>query len=171
MIHACILADPPWPEQGGGRRGADNHYPLLRLKDIAPAMMLSGHWPPAESCHLWMWAPSRTWMALQVISALGFKQVTFVPWVKIHPDDPSRTLPGLGQYMRHDSELLIFATRGPAMVPESAYPRQAILAPKRKHSQKPEEQFDIIEHVSPGPRLEMFARTTRPGWDAWGNEL
>ena len=73
--------------------------------------------------------------------------------------------------MRHDSETMLFCTTGPAQVPEKAYHQQAILAPKRKHSQKPDEQYDLIEHVSPGPRLEMFARRPRPGWTAWGNEI
>lgn len=180
--YRCILVDAPWPETGGGRRGAQNHYPLIkRAKDIAPAIMTSGVWAPAGSCHLWMWAPSRTWMAMQVISALGFSQVTFVPWVKVHRDDPTRTVPGLGRYMRHDSELLLFATRGPAQMPDTAYPRQAILtlgsglgailASKREHSRKPDEQYDLIEQVSPGPRLEMFARHPRDGWDCWGDEV
>ena len=39
-----------------------------------------------------------------------------------------------------------------------------------RHSQKPEESFGLIEKVSPPPRLELFARGNRPGWDAWGNE-
>jgi N6-adenosine-specific RNA methylase IME4 len=24
--------------------------------------------------------------------------------------------------------------------------------------------------VSPGPRLEVFARSARPGWDRWGHD-
>ena len=30
---------------------------------------------------------------------------------------------------------------------------------------------DLIETVSDAPRLEMFARRKRVGWDIWGNEL
>jgi hypothetical protein len=39
------------------------------------------------------------------------------------------------------------------------------------HSHKPEEQYALIERVSPGPYLELFARRRQPGWDAWGNEI
>ena len=35
---------------------------------------------------------------------------------------------------------------------------------------KPEEFFDIVEKVSPGPYLELFARRQRPGWETWGDE-
>lgn len=39
-----------------------------------------------------------------------------------------------------------------------------------EHSAKPEAFLDIVESVSPGPYLEMFARRQRLGWDTWGNE-
>ena len=42
--------------------------------------------------------------------------------------------------------------------------------PRLRHSEKPPEFFGIVETVSPGPRMEMFARRERPGWDLWGNE-
>lgn len=38
------------------------------------------------------------------------------------------------------------------------------------HSAKPEAFMDMVEQVSPGPRLELFARRQRLGWDTWGNE-
>ena len=41
----------------------------------------------------------------------------------------------------------------------------------RKHSTKPNEFFDLVDEMSPSPKLEMFARTRRLGWDAWGNEV
>jgi N6-adenosine-specific RNA methylase IME4 len=39
------------------------------------------------------------------------------------------------------------------------------------HSAKPSEFFEMVEAVSPAPRLELFARPRREGWDAWGNEV
>ena len=38
------------------------------------------------------------------------------------------------------------------------------------HSSKPEAFLDLVEQVSPGPYLELFARRQRLGWDTWGNE-
>ena len=43
--------------------------------------------------------------------------------------------------------------------------------PHNSHSTKPDFFQDIIESVSEGPRMELFARRTKTGWDAWGNEI
>jgi N6-adenosine-specific RNA methylase IME4 len=48
--------------------------------------------------------------------------------------------------------------------------RQLIVAGRREHSRKPEEARERIEALVPGPRLEMFARDPREGWDAWGDQ-
>jgi N6-adenosine-specific RNA methylase IME4 len=45
------------------------------------------------------------------------------------------------------------------------------MAPRLKHSQKPELFRQLIEQVSPGPYLELFARRDVPGWTVWGNEV
>ena len=42
---------------------------------------------------------------------------------------------------------------------------------KQRHSQKPDELYDMIEHCSPAPFLELFARSTRRGWTQWGDEI
>ena len=38
MKYKTIYADPPWYENGGGKRGgkrgANRHYPLMKTKDI-----------------------------------------------------------------------------------------------------------------------------------------
>jgi N6-adenosine-specific RNA methylase IME4 len=44
------------------------------------------------------------------------------------------------------------------------------VAPRREHSRKPDEVRDRIERLLPGPRIELFARTTSPGWDSWGDQ-
>jgi len=43
-------------------------------------------------------------------------------------------------------------------------------APLGEHSEKPELFMDMVEQMSPGPYLELFARRNRLGWDTWGNE-
>lgn len=79
---------------------------------------------------------------------------------------------GLGQYMRMSHELLLLGTRGKAMVPEPEDRLPSVtVAPRGRHSAKPQAAYDVIERVSPGPRLEMFAREPREGWATWGNEV
>ena len=47
-----------------------------------------------------------------------------------------------------------------------------IQSPIRQHSQKPPEARDrIVQLFGDQRRLELFARESTPGWDAWGNEV
>lgn len=41
---------------------------------------------------------------------------------------------------------------------------------RARHSEKPEQFQDLVEKLSPGPRVELFARRGRTGWDWWGWE-
>ena len=75
----------------------------------------------------------------------------------------------LGYWTRANSEVCLLATRGkPKRV--NADVRQAIIAPSREHSRKPDGIHERIERLVAGPYLELFARQQRPGWTAWGNE-
>jgi N6-adenosine-specific RNA methylase IME4 len=197
--YRCIEMDCPWPEFGGGRitRGAQKHYELIKTKEeilevVLRARFADGQFvfqPHPGGCHLWMWATSNylPW-ALWLIEALGFKYKKDFIWIKSaqvrndagEPTDYYKLQrPGLGQYGMSQHELLLFGTKGKAMKPATGdRPRTALLAPrptdsdgKMIHSAKPPEAMEMIEKVSPGPRLEMFARTQRAGWDCWGNEV
>lgn len=65
-----------------------------------------------------------------------------------------------------------FGVRGKNARTREAGRRQVNIIParKREHSRKPDETYDIIEACSTGPYLELFARGTRKGWTAWGNQ-
>ncbi len=184
--YACIAMDPPWLERGGGqcKRGADRHYPLMPVKEILRVILASSSWRPAQDSHLWMWVtdnflPDGLWL----IDQLGFRYVRTFPWVKVKDepadddaelksDDEGLLQVGLGQYARGAHELLLLSTRGSLPVPPPAErPRSVILARRGRHSEKPERAFRVMERVSPGPRVEFFARARRPGWDAMGNEV
>ncbi len=167
-----ILCDPPWPERGGGKikRGADKHYPLLKVNDIARVMFSAPVWNITDNAHLYMWATSNYLpAALGIMSELGFRYVTNRVWVKMR-DGVVQI--GLGQYFRHAHELLLFGARGKAMVPEPVCRHSSVIIAERgKHSKKPESVYDNITSASPGPYLEMFARNEREGWTSWGNEI
>lgn len=178
-LYRCMAMDPPWEERGGGRikRGADRHYQLVPTRQLPRVIMESGVWRPAQSAHLWMWVtknflPDGLWLMGQ----LGFRYVTDFVWVKVKGgavdlrDDDLQI--GLGQYGRGAHELLLFGARGDAMVPAPKdRPVDVILAERTQHSAKPERAYQLIEGISPGPRLEMFARRPRAGWDVHGNEV
>jgi N6-adenosine-specific RNA methylase IME4 len=159
--HSTLLADPPWGiHQYGGNRGANHHYSLMSVDQIAalPVTCLA-----ADSAHLWLWTTNAAlFAAKQVMDAWGFTYRSVLTWIKPRL--------GMGLYLRTQTEHLLLGTRGKAPV---LFRGQGswFYAPVQEHSRKPEEQYAIIERCSPGPYLELFARRPRLGWHVWGNEI
>lgn len=162
--YRTILADPPWNINQRGRynnRSAESHYELMPLERIK-------NMPIADLCekdaHLYLWCPNGLLpQALEVIKAWGFTYRCSMVWCK-----PRLSL---GNYIRTAHETILFATRGNAPVNNHSQPSW-LFAPQQEHSHKPEEQFAIIERLSDGPYLELFARRRyKPNWDCWGNEI
>lgn len=158
-----ILVDPPWDIEQKGGRGAERHYDLMTLDRIKamPVGALAD-----EDAHLWLWVTNATMRAgYDVAESWGFNVRSPLTWVKFRL--------GLGNYLRNSTEHMLFATRGKAPVLYRAQPTW-INAPVTDHSHKPEEQYALIERVSPGPYLELFARR-RPlstsDWSVWGNQI
>jgi N6-adenosine-specific RNA methylase IME4 len=166
---ACILADPPWPERGGGGRGAQNHYPVMSVEDIVSLPVAAAL--AAPNAHCWMWVTNNYLPdGLRALHTWGFRYVSNVAWMKGRIDYHGRLVQqqGLGQYLRGAHELLLFGVRG--TLAAQCAERSAFLSPRRKHSVKPAEAYRLIESVSPGPRVELFARGGRPGWTSLGHE-
>ncbi|WGX98738.1 MT-A70 family methyltransferase [Nocardioides sp. L-11A] len=160
---ATILADPPWDVAQKGTLGAIRHYDLMTL-DRIKAMPISDL--ATDDAHLWLWVTNATLRdGYDVADAWGFTVRSPLTWVKFRL--------GLGNYLRNSTEHLLFATRGRAPVRFKAQPTW-MTAPVQDHSHKPEEQYALIERVSPGPYLELFARrhppTSEP-WAVWGNQI
>ncbi|WP_280254891.1 MT-A70 family methyltransferase [Nocardia wallacei] len=158
--YKTILVDPPWDVLQRGHYGASEHYPLMTVNQIK-ALPVS---ELAESdAHLFLWTTNATLRhGFEVMDAWGFTYRSPLTWMKPRLQ--------LGQYLRNMTETVLFGTRGRAPVNFRAQPTWFI-APVQEHSHKPEEQFAIIERVSPGPYLELFARRRQPGWHIWGNEV
>jgi N6-adenosine-specific RNA methylase IME4 len=158
-----LLADPPWDIQQRGARGAEQHYDLMTL-DRIKAMPVGDLME--DDAHLWLWVTNATLRdGYDVAEAWGFTVRSPLTWVKFRL--------GLGNYLRNSTEHLLFATRGKAPVQYRAQPTW-INAPVTDHSHKPEEQYALIERVSPGPYLELFARRqplSTSDWSVWGNQI
>lgn len=170
----CIEADIPWSSDTGGgqiQRGADRHYKPLRPYEAVETIIRSPLWRPDREagCHLWLWVTNlcltRRYHVI-VLDALGFHEVSVRTWHK------ERVRPGLGKYMRGETEHVILASCGPARVPPPMRdpPTTHLSAPLGRHSQKPAANVRDVERISPGPRAELFAREPREGWYSWGND-
>jgi N6-adenosine-specific RNA methylase IME4 len=120
----------------------------------------------AADAHCWLWVTNATlWAGYGVMEAWGFTPRAPLTWIKPRI--------GLGQYLRNATEHLILGTRGNAPVNFRAQPTW-MFGPLQEHSHKPEEQYAVIEHISDGPYLELFARRRPPSkadWSTWGNEV
>jgi len=159
-LYKTILADPPWDIQQKSHMGAIMHYSLMTLEQIKnmPIADLS-----ETNAHIWLWVTNRALRhGYDVLEAWGFTPQSIFTWVKPRM--------GLGNYLRNATEHVLFGTRGKAPVLFKAQPSWGFF-PVQDHSHKPEELHKIIERVSPGPYLELFARRHQPGWDVWGNEI
>ena len=172
--YATILADPPWRFSNRTGKMAPEHrrlsrYGTLTLEEIAAL-------PVAEAAearaHLYLWVPNALILeGLDVMRRWGFTYKTNLVWHKVRKDGGPDGR-GVGFYFRNVTELVLFGVRG-SMRTLAPGRRQVnfLKTQKREHSRKPDEFYEIIERCSPGPYLEMFARTARPGWSSWGNEV
>lgn len=160
-----IVADPPWRFSDQGSRAAPS-YSTLALQDIV-------HMPiesiAAERAHLYLWVPSALLRGgLAVVQAWGFRMVATMVWVKMGQGGAVQI--GMGHYVRNAHELVLIGERGGLTASARDVP-SVFFAPRTEHSAKPAVFFDLVARMSPPPRLELFARTPRAGWLAWGNEV
>ncbi len=163
---AVVLADPPWryenPPMGGSNRSIENHYPTMALDEICAL-------PVADIAHddsvlfLWATAPKLA-ECMQVIEAWGFNYRTEMVWIKDKI--------GMGYHVRNRHEGLLICKRGELPPPpESSRCDSVVEAPRLEHSAKPEIFYEIIDAMYPALRkIELFSRSPREGWCAWGNQ-
>lgn len=164
MKFGTILLDPPYPETMLGKwkkhkRPNNLPYPSMSLDEIRnlPVPDLAD-----VNSHLWLWTTNRTLEAgFDILRHWGFRYLSPITWVK-----PS----GFGAWFVSRTQTMLFGYRGKLEMMNRFKPN-VLFAPSRKHSQKPECSYELIESVSPAPRLEMFARVERPGWTTIGNGI
>jgi N6-adenosine-specific RNA methylase IME4 len=171
---ATILADPPWRFQNRTGKMAPEHRRLSRYGtlDLSEIMALPVQEAAAATAHLYLWVPNALLPeGLQVLRAWGFEYKSNLVWHKVRKDGGSDGR-GVGFYFRNVTEIVLFGVRGKNARTRQAGRRQVnyVKSQKREHSRKPDELYPIIESCSPGPYLELFARGTRPGWAAWGDQ-
>lgn len=168
--YAIIYCDPPWSYRNkSSRAAAENHYPTMTLSDLGalPVPDLG-----ADDCYLFMWAtPPMIFEALTLMGAWGFEyKTTAFSWVKQNKD--GSIFKGLGNYTRSNMEMCLLGRRGKILERNDKSVGSVVLSPRLRHSQKPQEVADrIVQLYGDVPRIELFARDRKPGWDTWGNEV
>lgn len=169
--YGVIYADPPWLYQNwsdkGSGRGAVQHYPCMKLKDI---MALPVGDIADKDCALLMWVTDPFLeVGFDVLKKWGFtyKTVGFY-WAK--QTKHLKWHIGNGYYTRANPEVCLLATKGKPQRGARDV-RRLVVEPTREHSRKPDRiRWDIMRLFPQGPYMELFARSPAPGWDAWGNQ-
>jgi N6-adenosine-specific RNA methylase IME4 len=171
---ATLLADPPWRFTNRTGKMAPEHRRLSRYGTMTAEEIAALPVPEitADPAHCYLWVPNALLPeGLQVLAAWGFTYKTNLIWHKVRKDGGSDGR-GVGFYFRNVTEMVLFGVKGRNARTLAPARRQVnmIATQKREHSRKPDELYDLIEACSPGPRLELFARGTRPGWTCWGDQ-
>ena len=165
--YATIVADPPW-DYSEGFAGGPGHgtwttdplpYSSMSVAEIAaiPVADLAD-----TDCRLFFWTTNRYLPdAFDIVQAWGFRYRQILTWHKIDSNLGGSIAPT-------SAEFLLVAVKGSPSV-EGRWSTSVVQhVHGRTHSLKPGVFLDLVEHTSPGPYVELFARQPRLGWDAWG---
>lgn len=174
--YRVIYADPPWHFSSGPSRNPRNHYPTMKVPEIA-ALPVAGLAHP-EGCRLLMWATMPILpQAFEVMRAWGFRYSTARIWAKLWPSEdemfiyPDSLARGTGYEVIGNCEVLLIGKRGRPGPIQGKKPASLFFARRRQHSRKPDSTRSEIASMFAGPRCELFARSPHDGFEAWGNQV
>jgi N6-adenosine-specific RNA methylase IME4 len=178
--YRAVIADPPWRFASNSAakpgRNAMRHYDCMSLDDIAALPVKD---VVADDAVLWLWITG-PFLAIgahrPIMRAWGFEPsgMGFV-WIKLNPSVSEHAFTeddlamGGGFTTRKNAEFVVIGKRGKS-VRKDAGVHEIIIEKRREHSRKPEKFYQRVQQYSDGPYLELFARQSRPGSDAWGLE-
>lgn len=169
--YRTIVVDPPWPfrqKLKSEKTRGGVKYPTMSIEEILAIPVAK--WAERD-CQLWLWTTNAHMHdAFHCLEAWGFRHITIGTWAK--------TSYGLGYWLRGQTEHFLLGVKGqpreflkgPHGAAEHGW-STLIIAPRRGHSEKPQVFYDMVEELGSPPRLELFSRRQRLGWDCWGDEL
>lgn len=189
---SLVLADPPWafrtfnqarrtPTQKKFRE-AEDHYPTMTIDEMAQI-------PVADvvdrNALLAVWVVgSHADVSHELAAAWGFdrfvtdlfywtkQKLRFADQIDMFTGDIAPPKMSMGYHTRKQIEPCYLFARGKGLPVLNHDVRQLIVAPPAEHSRKPAEQYDRLERLyGDVPRIELFARNGRTGWQSWGNEV
>lgn len=151
--YQCLYADPPWeeldrpPVGGEGRVITEGTLGALPITDLMGPI----------GAHVWLWAPwrvIRTGAVHRVLDDWGLRWSSELVWHKGE---------GGGRWLRESTEVLILATYDRLQACGTA---DGFTDVRADGGTRPEEIRSLIEKFTAGPRIEIFSKQPRPGWDA-----
>lgn len=185
MTYSTIVADPPWRVMGGSLVGGVGEgfdwqpitgrshgpsrplvYPTMSVAEIG-ALPVADLAAPDAALYLWT-INAYVEDSYEVARAWGFTPSTLCVWAK----NPMGG--GLGGAFGISTEFFLYARKGHPVERRVTGTwfnwKRHYVNGKPSHSAKPDAFYDLTEQVNDGPRVELFARRARLGWDYWGDE-
>ena len=170
-----IVTDPPWKQAKGGKKsvrenssGKPLDYPVCSLEEIKEHLRAADALTSDNSV-LFLWTIDKyLFEAEEMAKELGYKLHARMIWNKVTGIPAAFTV-------RYGHEYLLYMYKGklvPVATEERGKIHTVFTEQVKRHSQKPEISFEIINRLYPDlKKLEMYARLEREGYDCWGNEV
>ncbi|HEY2212303.1 MAG TPA: MT-A70 family methyltransferase [Bradyrhizobium sp.] len=164
-----VVIDPPWPMQKIDRDERPNQdafdYPTMTVDEIVAFWAKEISPRLAEDCHALWWTTQKFLpVTFALLDKLGLRYVLTMVWHKpggFQPHD-------LPQY---NCEFIVYARRGSPVFIDTKDFDCCFDAPRREHSRKPQEFYDLIARVTGGSRIDVFSRERHDGFAQFGNEI
>ncbi|PTM61883.1 MT-A70 family methyltransferase [Phreatobacter oligotrophus] len=173
--YRVVMIDPPW-KWSGGTKNRPQHYQRMTLDEVKALPVRDLLHPDGGRVFLWLTGPLLIRSA-EISKAWRLRYSTVIAWSKVWPKDAGSLwlyrdslARGNGLEAVGNTEYLLILKSGrPQSLNRKPFPNPVITV-RRQHSRKPDEIYADIEERLEGPRVDVFSRERRPGWDNWGNE-
>jgi N6-adenosine-specific RNA methylase IME4 len=163
--YRAITLDPPWPIEKIERLERTNQedldYQTMSLDEIGalPVHDLADE----AGCHVYLWVTHRFLPdGLDLLARWGARYQCVMTWVKNVGITPFSWM--------YSTEHVLFGRIGSLPLERNGL-RLDFAAPVQGHSRKPDVFYERVCQASPGPRLAMFERGQRDGFEVWGDEV
>lgn len=174
-LFSAAEIDPPW-KWSGGTKSRPQHYRRMTLEQIKAMPVRSLLKPEGGRVFLWLTAPLLHRLP-EIARAWRLRYSSAIPWVKLWPKEEGLFVygdsiaRGTGLEVIGSVEYVCILKAGrPQSIKGRPFPG-AIIAARREHSRKPVDLKAEIEARLAGPFCEVFSRSSRPGWSAFGDEV
>ncbi len=163
-IYRCIVIDPPWPMEKIRREKYPNQvemdYKTMSIDEIKEFPVRK--FMHKDGCHVYMWTTHRFLeYSFDIYKAWGVNYQCILAWIKNVGFTPYSWM--------YTTEPVLFGTCGDMPLLRKGL-RLDFNADRREHSRKPDKFYDIVKRVSSGPRIDIFSREKREGFDQYGHE-
>lgn len=164
-IFRTIVIDPPWPMEKIQREVRPNQvefdYTTMSIEEIKGFPLQK--FMSKDGCHVYMWTTQKFLQySFDVFNAWGVKYQCLMTWVKNVGFTPFSWM--------YSTEHVLYGTVGSLPLLRKGL-RLDFNAKVREHSRKPDEFYDLVKRVSVEPRVDIFSREKRDGFEQYGYEV